>query len=124
MWDLATGNKLWQGKGGKPNRQTLLVDKPFTTAVAFLPSSCSSGKQQSVAAGQAGGGEEAAVQLRFVAGSANAKLQVYDTASGRRPQSEVVFGGETRVTALAPEQTGGWQSHLNMQLHLVHCHQC
>lgn len=106
MWELATGTRVWQGKGGKPNRQTLLVDKPFTTAVAFLPSSGNSAAQP--AAAQAEDMAEATgVHRRFVAGSAVAKIQVYDTAAGRRPQSEVVFGGETRVTALAPEPAGG-----------------
>lgn len=105
IWDLATGTRVWQGKGGKPNRQTLLVDKPFTTAVAFLPSSSSSQQQASIA-DAAAGGEGLAVQRRFIAGSANAKVQLYDTAAGRRPQCEVVFGGETRVTAVAPDSTG------------------
>jgi ribosome biogenesis protein NSA1 len=108
---LAAGSKLWQAKGGKPHRQTLLVDKPFTTAVAFLPSSSSSedGAQQTAAAAAAADEDDgegaAAVKLRFVAGSASSKVHVYDTAAGRRPQKEVVFG-ETRVTALAPEQDG------------------
>jgi ribosome biogenesis protein NSA1 len=108
IWDLAAGSKLWQAKGGKPHRQTLLVDKPFTTAVAFLPDSSSeSGAKHAAAAAADGdaGDEAAAVKLRFVAGSASSKVHVYDTAAGRRPQTEVVFG-ETRVTALAPEHDG------------------
>jgi hypothetical protein len=112
IWDLAAGSKLWQAKGGKPHRQTLLVDKPFTTAVAFLPDSSSSSSdgastQQTAAAVADEEAEDAAaaVKLHFVAGSASSKVAVYDTAAGRRPQKEVVFG-ETRVTALAPEQDG------------------
>jgi hypothetical protein len=110
IWDLAAGSKLWQAKGGKPHRQTLLVDKPFTTAVAFLPDSSSSDSsaEHAAAAADEDAGDEAAaaaVKLRFVAGSASSKVHVYDTAAGRRPQKEVVFG-ETRVTALAPEHDG------------------
>jgi ribosome biogenesis protein NSA1 len=112
IWDLAAGSKAWQAKGGKPHRQTLLVDKPFTTAVAFLPDSSSSSSSDSsaelaAAEEESGDAAPAAVKLRFVAGSASSKVQVYDTAAGRRPQKEVVFG-ETRVTALAPEQDGEW----------------
>ncbi|KAF6255422.1 WD40-repeat-containing domain protein [Scenedesmus sp. NREL 46B-D3] len=115
IWDLAAGSKLWQAKGGKPHRQTLLVDKPFTTAIAFLPggssSSCDSSAETATAAaaledaGEAAAAAAAAVKLRFVAGSASSKVHVYDTAAGRRPQQQVVFG-ETRVTALAPQQDG------------------
>ncbi|WIA40417.1 hypothetical protein OEZ86_013774 [Tetradesmus obliquus] len=108
IWDLAAGSKLWQAKGGKPHRQTLLVDKPFTTAVAFLPGSSSSsdsGAKQAAAAAADEDAGDAAVKLRFVAGSAASKVYVYDTAAGRRPQKEVVFG-ETRITALAPERDG------------------
>eukprot|EP00882_Tetradesmus_deserticola_P032930 GHRQ01037573.1.p1 GENE.GHRQ01037573.1~~GHRQ01037573.1.p1 ORF type:complete len:203 (+),score=65.98 GHRQ01037573.1:206-814(+) len=118
IWDLAAGSKLWQAKGGKPHRQTLLVDKAFTTAVALLPdvsiSSSSNGdtsaEPRTVAAADKGAGDAAAaLKLRFVAGSASSKVSVYDTAAGRRPQQEVVFG-ETRVTALAPEADGEWRS--------------
>ncbi|WIA20130.1 hypothetical protein OEZ85_005980 [Tetradesmus obliquus] len=109
IWDLAAGSKLWQAKGGKPHRQTLLVDKPFTTAVAFLPGSSSSSdsgaKQAAAAAAADEDAGDAAVKLRFVAGSAASKVYVYDTAAGRRPQKEVIFG-ETRITALAPERDG------------------
>lgn len=109
VWDIAAGTKLWQAKGSKPHRQTLLVDKPFTTAVAFLPSSSSVSKDgetnQPLIAAADGEDEAAAVSVRFVAGSVSSKLHVYDTAAGRRPQSEVVFG-ETRITAVAPERDG------------------
>jgi len=114
IWDLSTGSRVWQGKGGKPNRIGL-VDKPFTTAVAFLPNSSEgavdSSSPASAAAGPSGRSEDdGAVSMRFMAGSAAAKLQLYDTAAGRRPQQEVVFG-EARVTALAVEPDGTWCSH-------------
>lgn len=111
--DLTTGSKVWQGKGGKPNRARL-VDKPYTTALAFLPSSGAAAApaangscKEGAAAGTSGRGEEdsAGVSLRFVAGSATAKLHVYDTAAGKRPQQEAVFG-ESRVTAVAVDPEG------------------
>lgn len=114
IWDLSTGSRVWQGKGGKPNRIGL-VDKAFTTAVAFLPNSnedaVDSSSPASAAAGTSGRSEDdGAVSRRFMAGSAAAKLQLYDTAAGRRPQQEVVFG-EARVTALSVEPDGTWCLH-------------
>lgn len=109
IWDLATASKVWQGKGGKPNRVGL-VDKPYPTALAFLPGSgaAAAGPPAAAANGHGAaeeGSEEAGISRRFVAGSATAKLHIYDTAAGKRPQQEVVFG-ESRVTALAVEQGG------------------
>eukprot|EP00879_Flechtneria_rotunda_P007785 GHRR01008158.1.p1 GENE.GHRR01008158.1~~GHRR01008158.1.p1 ORF type:complete len:490 (+),score=230.32 GHRR01008158.1:252-1721(+) len=122
IWDLSTGTKLWQAKGGKPNR-VRLVDKPFTTALALLSvsnSSCSGNqdnRQQVAAAAPAGDGDsdggeqDAKLAVRFIAGSVFGKLHVYDTAAGRRPQSEVIFGA-TRVTALAPQgQSQVWAAN-------------
>lgn len=103
LWDLSTGSKVWQGKGGKPNRVGL-VDKPFPTAAAFLPSS--SYLAAAAEAGTSGRDEERpSISRRFVIGSAVAKLHVYDTAAGKRPQQEAVFG-ESRVTALAVTPDG------------------
>ncbi|KAF8063103.1 WDR74 [Scenedesmus sp. PABB004] len=100
VWDLSTGARLWQAKGGKPDMLGL-VDRAFTTALACLPAA-----PGAAAAAEAGGGGAApAPALRFVAGNASSKVHVYDTAAGRRPQLEVTFG-ETRVTALAPEPSG------------------
>jgi hypothetical protein len=107
IWDLATGSKVWQGKGGKPNR-VRLVDKPYPTALAFLPGSGAAAAEPSAANGHSSAAEEGSepgISRRFVAGSATAKLHVYDTAAGKRPQQEVVFG-ESRVTALAVEPSG------------------
>lgn len=110
IWDLSTGSKVWQGKGGKPNRVGL-VDKPYTTALAFLPSSCTTAANgHSGAAAEAGasGREDdggVSISRRFVAGSAVAKLHVYDTAAGKRPQQEAVLG-ESRITAVAVEPDG------------------
>jgi ribosome biogenesis protein NSA1 len=106
LWDLSTGSKVWQGKGGKPNRVGL-VDKPFPTAAAFLPSSAPHAQQAAAAeAGTSGQDEEGpSISRRFVIGSAVAKLHVYDTAAGKRPQQEAVFG-ESRVTALAVTPDG------------------
>jgi hypothetical protein len=99
IWDLSSGTRVWQGKGGKPNRVGL-VDKAFTTALAFLPAG-----GDAAAAATADGGGSSSIARRFVAGTACAKLQLYDTSAGRRPQKQVVFG-ETRITSVAPEANG------------------
>jgi hypothetical protein len=100
-WDLATGQKTWQAKGGKPNALRL-VDKPHITALAYLnPSSAGS----SEGAGGGGGEGDAVVRQRFVAGTGASKLLLYDSAAGKRPQAEVAWGG-TRVTCLTPEADG------------------
>jgi ribosome biogenesis protein NSA1 len=138
LWELASLTKIWQAKGGKPNKIGL-VDLAHTTAIAFLPGSSttttksSSSSQRTVqqpaaaaaaeATGNGAGGETApptaAVARRFVCGSVSSKLHVYDTAVGRRPQLEVAFG-ETRVTSLAPEDNGEgqWQQQASH-----HCEQ-
>jgi ribosome biogenesis protein NSA1 len=117
IWNLTTGSKVWQGKGGKPNRVGL-VDKPYTTALAFLPGSgtAANGSSNESAAAGTSGEDGAGISLRFIAGSATAKLHVYDTAAGKRPQQQAVFG-ESRVTAVAvdPEgepwrPLGGWEA--------------
>jgi ribosome biogenesis protein NSA1 len=105
LWDLATGSRVWQGKGGKPNRVGL-VDKPYPTAVAFLPSSKAFAANGTAAAGTAAeGGDSSSISRRFVVGSATAKVHVYDTAAGKRPQQEAVFG-ESRITALEVPPSG------------------
>jgi hypothetical protein len=94
VWELSSGSKVWQGKGAKPDRLGL-VDAAPTTAVALLVS----GSESPPAAGGCAPG------WRFVAGTASAKLRLYDTAAGRRPQKEVVLG-ESRITAIAPDASG------------------
>ena len=74
--------KQYQAKGNKPNRIGL-VDKPWNTAVAFLPGS---------------EGQKIAV------GTAYHKLRIYDVKS-RRPALDMQFG-EAKVTALAPQSNG------------------
>jgi hypothetical protein len=121
IWDLSSGSRVWQGKGGKPNRVGL-VDKPNITALAFLPG-CSNGAAANghtaqaktatavtaaAAAQQASNGQDSSgisISRRFMAGSATAKLHVYDTAAGKRPQQEAVLGA-SRVTALVVDPQG------------------
>lgn len=74
--------KQYQAKGNKPNRIGL-VDKPWNTAVAFLPGSD----------GQ-----------KIVVGTAYHKLRIYDVKS-KRPAVDMQFG-EAKVTALAPQSDG------------------
>lgn len=82
IWDLEQRQKQYQAKGNKPNRIGL-VDKPWNTAVAFLPGSD----------GQ-----------KVVVGTAYHKLRVYDVKS-KRPALDMQFG-EAKITALAPQSNG------------------
>ena len=82
LWQLDTRAKVWQAKGPKRNRIGL-VDKPWDTAVAFLPGS----------QGQ-----------RLIAGTAFGKLRTFVT-SQKRATREVASEG-SRVTALAPTADG------------------
>lgn len=82
LWDLERRQKQYQAKGNKPNRIGL-VDKPWNTAVAFLPGS---------------DGQKVAV------GTAYHKLRIYDVKS-KRPALDMQFG-ESKVTALAPQSNG------------------
>ena len=82
LWQLDTRAKVWQAKGPKRNRIGL-VDKPWDTAVAFLPGS----------QGQ-----------RLIAGTTFGKLRTFVT-SQKRATREVV-SEESRVTALAPTADG------------------
>jgi ribosome biogenesis protein NSA1 len=97
LYDAATGELAFTAKGGKPGR-TGLPDRPWTTALAFLPEGGADG----------GGGDASrpAAAARVVAGTGAHKLRLYDAAAGRRPQLELPFG-EARVTALAAEPAGG-----------------
>lgn len=111
VWDVATQQAVYRAKAGKPNRSGLL-DKPWVTAVALLPSAGSSragsiGSTSSAGATAAGGGGEgvAAPAVHVVTGTAHHKLKLYDLRAGRRPQLAVEWG-EARITALAPEPTG------------------
>lgn len=74
---------VYIAKGGKPNKVGL-VDKPWNTAVAFLPGSNGT---------------------KILVGTGFHKLRLYDTAIGKRPQLDVLCG-TARVTALATEARG------------------
>jgi len=74
---------FYSAKGGKPNKVGL-VDKPWNSAIAFLPGSHGT---------------------RVVVGTGHHKLRLYDVTVGKRPQMDVSFG-EARITALAPEPDG------------------
>ena len=82
IWDLHQHQRSYHAKGNKPNRIGL-VDKPWNTAVAFLPGS----------QGQ-----------RAVVGTAYHKLRLYDVKS-RRPALDMEVG-EAKITALAPQLDG------------------
>lgn len=79
----------------RPAWQVGLVDRPWNTALAFLPDAARLG-------GEGGAGGLGHVVL---AGTGYHKLRLYDTRAGKRPQAELAFG-EARITALAPEPDG------------------
>jgi hypothetical protein len=83
VWSLATQQRTFQAKGGKPNHIGL-VDPAHVTAAAWAP-----------------GGREDVV----VVGNAEHKVCVYDLKAGRRPQLELSWG-KSPITALAAGQDG------------------
>ncbi|KAL6780971.1 hypothetical protein ACKKBG_A09235 [Auxenochlorella protothecoides x Auxenochlorella symbiontica] len=89
---LADGGVAFAGRGGKPSRVGL-VDRPWNTALAFLPPS------------PAPAGEEEPAGARLVVGTGHHRVRLYDTAAGRRPQLDVGWG-EAKITALASEPSG------------------
>lgn len=82
MWDFTKGERLYLAKGAKPNRVGLM-DKPWNTAVTFLPGSK---------------GE------RLIVGTGMHKVRLY-SLSQKRPLLSVDFG-EAKITALAPQDEG------------------
>jgi len=82
VWSLRSQERTFQAKGAKPSRIGL-HDRPWNTAVAFLPGS---------------GGQ------KLVVGTGEHKVRVYSVEQ-RRPRLSVEFG-EARVTALAPTADG------------------
>ena len=72
-----------------------LVDKPWNTALAFLPDAA---REAPAAAGSSDSGSGNVLLV----GTGYHKLRLYDVRAGKRPQAELAFG-EARITALAPE---------------------
>ena len=85
VYDLAAPSQppAYTAKGGKPNKVGL-VDRPWNSALAFLPGSA--GK-------------------KIVIGTGLHKFRLYDESVGKRPQIDIAFG-EARITAVAPEADG------------------
>lgn len=84
IFDAASREQpIFAAKGGKPN-MVGLVDKPWNSAVAFVPGSNGT---------------------KVLCGTGYHKFRLYDTTVGKRPQLDVSFG-ETRITAVAPEADG------------------
>ena len=90
-----------------------LVDMPHITALAFLPQR-TTGRVSLPQSGLAGAAPAQGVAsptgpplpLKVLAGTAKHKLWLYDLAVGKRPQMELSWG-ETKITALVPEPSGG-----------------
>ncbi|PRW58950.1 WD repeat-containing 74 [Chlorella sorokiniana] len=106
LFDAASGELVFTFKGGKPNKVGL-VDKPWNTAIAFLPpTSTSSGGDGNGNAGNSGSRDAAgAAGTRLLVGTNYHKVRLYDSAAGKRPQMEMSWG-EGRITALAVEPDG------------------
>jgi ribosome biogenesis protein NSA1 len=81
--ELAKLEPLFAAKGAKPNRIGL-VDKPWTSAVAFFPDSGAK---------------------KVWTGTGHYKLRLYDINTSKRPVTEVTWGA-ARITALAAEPNG------------------
>lgn len=91
-----------------------LVDKPWNTAIAFLPPSSTSDGGNGAAAGASGdaaaggsGDAPGAAGTRLLVGTGYHKVRLYDSAAGKRPQMELSWS-EGRITALALEPDGEW----------------
>lgn len=91
IFDLNTKQRMFKGKGPKPDHLGL-VEPPFLTASTFLPASN---------------------PYQVLVGTVKHKLLMYDIRVGQRPQMKVDWG-EFRVTCLQP-------SALEGGTHLVWC---
>lgn len=88
-----------------------LVDRPWNTAIVFLPPSAVA--PSSTPAGSTAGSSGAdgssqdggAAGSRLLVGTGYHKVRLYDAEAGKRPQMDVAWG-EGRVTCLALEPDG------------------
>ncbi|EFN57603.1 hypothetical protein CHLNCDRAFT_143321 [Chlorella variabilis] len=96
LYDCASGDLVFAFKGGKPN-SVGLVDRPWNTAIVFLPP---------LASTDSSGGSDGGPGDRLLVGTGYQKVRLYDKAKGKRPQMELAWG-EGRVTCMALEP----QSH-------------
>ncbi|KAK9845794.1 hypothetical protein WJX81_002564 [Elliptochloris bilobata] len=83
VWDLHTQQRVFLGKGKKPNHIGL-VDPAHNSAVAYLPGPDSS---------------------QVIVGTGKHRLRLYDVRAQRRPALDVDFGA-SRITSLAVEPDG------------------
>ncbi|KAL4424916.1 hypothetical protein ABPG77_009645 [Micractinium sp. CCAP 211/92] len=95
LFDVASGELAFAFKGGKPN-MVGLVDRPWNTAVAFLPPASPSSSTE---------GSSSAPGSRLLVGTGHAKVRLYDAEAGKRPQMELTWG-DARITCLALEPDG------------------
>ncbi|GAB4816703.1 hypothetical protein N2152v2_003749 [Parachlorella kessleri] len=102
LFDAAAGQLVYAAKGGRPNKVGL-VDKPWNTALAFLPDVARGAAP--TAAGSSQGSSDSGSGNVLLVGTGYHKLRLYDVRAGKRPQAELAFG-DARITALAPEPDG------------------
>lgn len=90
LFDTTTGQLAWAAKGGRPN-MVGLVDKPWNTALAFLPPASSSSGSRGDEAGGPGTADScgAACGSRLLVGTGRHKVRLYDASAGKRPQMEL-----------------------------------
>ncbi|KAL4434253.1 hypothetical protein ABPG75_000694 [Micractinium tetrahymenae] len=114
LFDVASGELAFAFKGGKPN-MVGLVDRPWNTAIAFLPPA-----SPSSSSGGGGGDGGAAPGSRLLVGTGYAKVRMYDAEAGKRPQMELTWG-DARITCLALEPDGQrcWVGNSKGQLEVL-----
>ncbi|KAI3438930.1 hypothetical protein D9Q98_001344 [Chlorella vulgaris] len=93
LFDVTTGELVFAFKGGKPNKVGL-VDRPWNTAITFLPAASTAD-----GTGSSGPGD------RLLVGTGHHKVRLYDKEIGKRPQMDLAWG-EGRITCMALEPSG------------------
>ena len=108
VWDIRTQQRVFLGKGAKPNRIGL-VDRAHNSAVAYIPGADSSkvGQGANVAACDRStqAAERPCAHVQVLVGTAKHRLRLYDVRAHRRPALDLEFG-TSRVTSLAVEPDG------------------
>lgn len=108
VWDIHTQQRVFLGKGAKPNRIGL-VDPAQNSAVAYIPGADSS-RVRGVHIGQRMAAGQDKVLMGFahvqvLVGTAKHRLRLYDVRAHRRAALDLEFGA-SRTVSLAVEPEG------------------
>ena len=108
VWDIHTQQRVFLGKGAKPNRIGL-VDPAQNSAVAYMPGADSSRvRGVHIVQRMAAGLDEELMGIahaQVLVGTAKHRLRLYDVRAHRRPALDLEFGA-SRITSLAVEPEG------------------